>query len=94
MNDCGVSDEDYDHVKKVWKEFDVKNMGEYHDLYLKSDVLLLADVFEEFRNVCMESYSLDRSCLVLYFSGIILDYHETFKDNPGIIERCSHAFDV
>ena len=59
LNDCGVSDEDFDHTKRIWKEFEVKNLGEYHDLYLKSDVLLLADVFEEFRNVCLENYSLD-----------------------------------
>ena len=59
MNDCGISDDDYEHAKEVWKEFGVKNLGEYHDLNLKSDVLLLAYVFEEFRNVCLENYSLD-----------------------------------
>ena len=59
LNDCGVSDEDYEHAQKIWIEFGVKNLGEYHDLYLKSDVLLLADVFEEFRNICLKNYSLD-----------------------------------
>ena len=59
LNDCEVSDEDYNHAQRIWKEFGIKNLGEYHDLYLKSDVLLLADVFEEFRNVCLENYSLD-----------------------------------
>ena len=59
LNDCEVLDEDYNHAQRIWKEFRIKNLGEYHDLYLKSDVLLLADVFEEFRNVCLENYSLD-----------------------------------
>ena len=59
LNDCGVSDEDYERAETIWKEFEIKNLGEYHDLYLKSDVLLLADVFEEFRNICLENYSLD-----------------------------------
>ena len=59
LNDCGVSDEDYNHAQKIWKEFEIKNLREYHDLYLKFDVLLLADVFEEFRNICLENYSLD-----------------------------------
>ena len=59
LNDCGVSDEDYEHAQKIWKEFGIKNLGEYHDLHLKSDVLLLTDVFEEFRNICLENYSLD-----------------------------------
>ena len=40
FNDCEVSDEDYNHTQRIWKEFEIKNMGEYHDLYLKSDVLL------------------------------------------------------
>ena len=52
----GVSDYDYEHACKVWTEFEIKNMGEYHDLYLRTDVILLANVFESFRNVCMKNY--------------------------------------
>ena len=50
---------EYDHVEKVWKEFDIKNIGEYHDVYLKTDVLLLADVFEKFSKMCTSCYKLD-----------------------------------
>ena len=55
----GVSDGDYEHARRVWRDFGIKNMGEYHDLYLKTDVVLLANVFEEFRRVYMENYRLD-----------------------------------
>ena len=54
-----VTDEDYIHAQNVFKEFEIKNLGEYHDLYVQSDTLLLADVFENFRNKCIEIYKLD-----------------------------------
>ena len=59
LNDCGVTDKEYDYAQTIWEKFGINNLGEYHDLYLKTDVLLLADVFEEFRNICSENYSLD-----------------------------------
>ena len=55
----GVSDTDYEHACKVWREFGINNMGEYHNLYLKTDVIPLANVFKAFRNVCLNNYGLD-----------------------------------
>ena len=59
LNLEGISDADYEHAQKVWELFWIKNRGEYHDLNAKSDILLLADVFENFRNMCLEIYELD-----------------------------------
>ena len=59
LNLRDISDEDYEHVQKVWNVFEIKNRGECHDLYVQSDTLLLADVFENFRNMCIERYWLD-----------------------------------
>ena len=54
-----ITDVDYMHAKIVFKIFNNKNIGDYHDLYVQSDTLLLADVFENFRNKCIEIYELD-----------------------------------
>ena len=59
LNGEGTSEEDYQHAIRVWKEFEMKNMEEFHDLYLNTDVLLLADVFKNFRKVCGRYYELD-----------------------------------
>ena len=54
-----ISETDYAHANNVFKKFNLNNLGEYHDLYVRSDTLLLADVFENFRNACMKNYELD-----------------------------------
>ena len=59
-----ISDEDYAHAQKVWDVFEINNLGEYHDLYVQSDTLLLADVYENFRNMCLKIYELDPIYLV------------------------------
>ena len=78
-----ISDEVYNHAKNVWEEFKCKTMGDYHDLYLKSDVLILTDVFENFRKPGKEYDDLDPahyfSCLgfawdaMLKITGINLE---------------------
>ena len=63
LNMSGVSDADYEHACSVWREFKIRNIGEYHDLYLRTEVILLANVFESFGRVCLENYGLDPSHL-------------------------------
>ena len=59
LNKKHINDEDYTHAQKVWDTFNIKNLGEYHDLYVQSDTTLFADVFENFRDKCIEIYKLD-----------------------------------
>ena len=54
-----ISEIDYAHANNVFKKFNFNNLGEYHDLYVRSDTLLLADIFENFRQSCLENYELD-----------------------------------
>ena len=59
VNAEGITDADYTHVQKVWEGFEIKNQGGYHDLYVQCNSLLLADVFENFRDKFIEIYGLD-----------------------------------
>ena len=54
-----ITDKDYVHAQNVWEVFGINNLGEYHYLYVQCDTLLLADVFEKFRDTCIEIYGLD-----------------------------------
>ena len=54
LNDENMFDENYEHAENVSKTFILKNMGECHDLYLKSDIILLVDVFQNFRKMCLK----------------------------------------
>ena len=54
-----ITSEEYERAQKVWREFNIENMQQYHDLFLNLDVLLLADVFENFRQTCILNYGLD-----------------------------------
>ena len=81
MNDEHISYEDYKHAQNVWKTFNLENMGEYHNLYLSSDILLLTDVFENFRKTCLEYYKLD-PCH--YFTSPGLSWDAMLKMTGGI----------
>ena len=88
LNMEGISNDDTDHVKNVFNTFKIPNLGKYHDLYVKSDVALLADVFENFRNKCLDINKLDPAC---YLSAPGLCWHSCLKKNRskiGIINKC------
>ena len=83
-----MSDKDYLTCIKNWNEFNMKNMGDYHDHYLKKDVLLLADVFENFTNACLKFYKLD-PCH--YFSSPGLSWDAMLKMTGVKLEK---IFDI
>ena len=59
LNMVDITDVDHRHAKRVFENLSNKNLGDYHDLYVQGDTLLLADVFENFRNMCIKVYELD-----------------------------------
>ena len=64
LNMENITDVDHRHAKSVFKSLNNKNLGDYHDLYVKSDILLLDDMFENFTNTCIEVYELDSAHLL------------------------------
>ena len=65
LNDSHITDEKYQHAQIVWRQFDCKTLGEYSDLYMKTDILLLVEIFENFIDQCQESYKFDPSHYLL-----------------------------
>ena len=59
LNMSSTSSDDYQHAQRVWKEFRIHNQGDYHNLYLRTDVVRLANVYEAFRDTCLQHYGLD-----------------------------------
>ena len=82
-----IGDKDYLHARTVWYAFGIRDLGEYHDLYIKTDTLLLADVYEKFRDKCSEIYGLDPSH---FLSAPRLEWQAYLKKKCQfrIINRC------
>ncbi|XP_047515259.1 uncharacterized protein LOC125056273 [Pieris napi] len=86
LTDSIISNEDYNHAKDVWNHFNCKNMLDYSNLYLKTDVLLLADIFENFRRVCIKTYDLDPAH---YYTAPGLSWDAMLKHTKTEIELLS-----
>ena len=76
LTDEDISDEDYQHAQKVWEAFDMEHLQDYHNLYNETDLILLADVFENFRSICIKNYELDPAH---YYTAPGLAWDETLK---------------
>ena len=76
LNDAEISDNDIAHVKNVCNTFKTKRLGEYHDLYVKSDTVWLANIFENFRDKCLDIKKLDPA---YYLSAPGLSWHSCLK---------------
>jgi hypothetical protein len=83
LTESHVTDADYKHAEKIWEIFKCKNLGEYSDIYLKCDVLILSDVFECFRNLCLKNYELD-PCY--YFTAAGYSWDAALKETGVTLE--------
>ena len=87
LKDCSINKKEYQRAINVWKVFKIKNLGEYHDLYLKTDVLLLCEDFGKFIETSLEYYCLDPSH---YFSSPELSWDAMLKMNKIKLELISY----
>ena len=85
LNNEDISDEDYTHAQKVWRVFKMENFQDYHNLYNETDVLLLADVFENFRSICIENYKLDPA---YYYTAPSLAWDVCLKTTDVKLKSC------
>ena len=90
LYDEDISDDDYQHAINVWNTFNRKTIRDYHNLYLKSDVLLLADVFENFRKTCLKHYKLDP---VHYYTSPGLAWDACLKETGQHLQLL-HDYDM
>ena len=90
LNDEAITDDDYSHALNVWSAFKSRSLRDYHDLYLKSDVLLLADVFESFRPTCLCHYKLDPAH---YYTSPGLAWDACLKETGQQLELL-HDYDM
>ena len=83
LNKEDITYKDYAHAQKMWEVSEIKNLGEYHDLYVKIDAFLLANVFEKFRDKCTEIYGLDPS---YFYTAPGLAWQACFKKTDVKLE--------
>ena len=90
LNDDDITDDEYKHLINVWNTFKCKTIRDYHDVYLKSDVILLADVFENFRATCLHHYNLDPAH---YYTSLGLAWDACLKETGQELQLL-HDYDM
>ena len=89
-----ISNKDYEHAQQVWNIMDKKTLGSYHDVYLKTDVLLLADIFENFRDMCLEHFQLDPAHFYTVPGLAWIAALKIKGDQTGATNRFGYVLDV
>ena len=85
-----ISNEDYEHAQHMWSHFNIKSLGEYSDYYLKVDVLILSDIFENFRDLCLKTYGVDSA---FYYTAPGMSFDAMLKHTCVELELL-HDYDM